>query len=85
MDDGPGINPELRGRVFEPFFTTKDVGEGTGLGLSIALGIATAHGGNLELCQPEAGNTDRKGACFKLTLPAHAVVLPSEDGVSVSA
>jgi PAS domain S-box-containing protein len=79
-DDGPGINPELKGRVFEPFFTTKDVGEGTGLGLSLALGIATAHGGNLELCQPEAGHTDRKGASFKLTLPAHAVVLPAEDG-----
>jgi PAS domain S-box-containing protein len=68
IDDGPGINPELRGRVFEPFFTTKDVGQGTGLGLSIALGIATAHGGSLQLC-------DRgKGACFQLTLPAHARV-----------
>src|SRR6188472_4653666 len=54
-DDGPGISPELRGRVFEPFFTTKDVGEGTGLGLSIALGIATAHGGSLQLCDPGSG------------------------------
>jgi two-component system NtrC family sensor kinase len=75
VDDGPGISPELKGRVFEPFFTTKDVGEGTGLGLSLALGIATAHGGNLELCSSAAGD---KGACFQLTLPAHAVVLPSE-------
>ena len=74
-DDGPGISPELKGRVFEPFFTTKDVGEGTGLGLSLALGIATAHGGNLELCSSDNG---AKGACFQLTLPAHAVVLPSE-------
>ena len=68
IDDGPGIPAELRGRVFEPFFTTKDVGQGTGLGLSIALGIATAHGGSLRLC-------DRaKGACFQLTLPAHVPV-----------
>ena len=59
-DDGPGISPELRGRIFEPFFTTKDVGEGTGLGLSISLGIATAHGGSLTLC--DTG----KGACFQL-------------------
>jgi len=72
-DDGPGISAELRGRVFEPFFTTKEVGEGTGLGLSIALGIATAHGGGLVLCP-----SDSRGACFQLTLPAHAVVLPAE-------
>jgi PAS domain S-box-containing protein len=86
VDDGPGISPDLKGRVFEPFFTTKDVGEGTGLGLSIALGIATAHGGNLELC-PSAGlpteaRSAKVGACFQLTLPAHAVVLPSADAAS---
>ena len=67
-DDGPGIRPELRGRVFEPFFTTKDVGQGTGLGLSLALGIASSHGGSLELC-PEGPSP---GACFRLTLPASA-------------
>jgi PAS domain S-box-containing protein len=72
IDDGPGITPELRGRVFEPFFTTKDVGQGTGLGLSIALGIATAHGGSLELCPTP------RGACFRLTLPAKAIVKPAE-------
>jgi PAS domain S-box-containing protein len=73
MDDGPGIGPELRGRVFEPFFTTKDVGDGTGLGLSIALGIANAHGGALAL-------VDRPiGACFELTLPAHTIVTPPPD------
>jgi len=71
-DDGPGIGPEIRGRVFEPFFTTKDVGQGTGLGLSISHGIAAAHGGSLELCQ-----TQERGACFRLTLPAHAEGLKS--------
>ena len=76
IDDGPGISAELRGRVFEPFFTTKEVGEGTGLGLSIALGIATAHGGMLEICPSE------KGACFQLTLPAHTVVLAPERGLA---
>jgi PAS domain S-box-containing protein len=72
-DDGPGIPAELRGRVFEPFFTTKDVGQGTGLGLSIALGIATAHGGSLEV---EDGGP-RPGVTFVLTLPAHATVEPA--------
>ena len=55
----------MRGRIFEPFFTTKEVGQGTGLGLSISHGIASAHGGSLDLC---AG---KPGACFRLTLPAH--------------
>ncbi len=66
-DDGPGIDPEIRGRIFEPFFTTKDVGQGTGLGLSISHGIAAAHGGSLALCP----GAPAAGACFRLTLPAH--------------
>jgi two-component system NtrC family sensor kinase len=69
-DNGPGISPELKGRIFEPFFTTKEVGEGTGLGLSISIGIARAHGGALELCDPQEGT----GACFRLTIPAAAPV-----------
>jgi len=76
-DDGPGVPAELRGRVFEPFFTTKDVGQGTGLGLSIALGMATAHGGALELV-PSA-----RGACFQLTLPAH--VAPVAEAATAAA
>ena len=62
-DDGPGVSPELAGKIFEPFFSTKEVGEGTGLGLSIALGIASAHGGSLELVPSQSG------ACFVLTIP----------------
>jgi two-component system NtrC family sensor kinase len=71
-DDGPGVGPELRGRVFEPFFTTKEVGQGTGLGLSLGLGIATAHGGALELLDDAGG-----GAAFRLTLPAQAPMEPA--------
>jgi PAS domain S-box-containing protein len=63
-DDGPGIGQDFRGKIFEPFFTTKEVGQGTGLGLSISLGIASSHGGTLELVDSP------KGACFRLTLPA---------------
>jgi two-component system NtrC family sensor kinase len=78
-DSGPGINPELRGRVFEPFFTTREVGEGTGLGLSISHGIASSHGGSLALVDSASG------ARFKLTLPAHAEVVAAPEGSSIRA
>ncbi|MFB2923635.1 sensor histidine kinase [Aerosakkonema funiforme] len=49
-DNGPGIPPEIQGRIFETFFTTKPVGKGTGLGLAIGHQIVTEkHGGKLNL------------------------------------
>jgi signal transduction histidine kinase len=47
-DDGPGVPPDLVGRVFDPFVTTKPPGEGTGLGLNVAHHIVTdVHGGRM--------------------------------------
>jgi signal transduction histidine kinase len=34
-DNGPGMVPDVLGRIFEAYFTTKPPGQGTGLGLSI--------------------------------------------------
>jgi signal transduction histidine kinase len=48
-DSGDGVHREIRDKLFQPFFTTKPVGKGTGLGLSVSLGLAQAHGGNLQL------------------------------------
>jgi C4-dicarboxylate-specific signal transduction histidine kinase len=62
-DSGPGIAPELRGRIMEPFFTTKGVGQGTGLGLSVSRGLAELHGGDLAL-DPSSQETR-----FVLALP----------------
>ena len=60
---GPAVPSELKQRIFQPFFTTKAIGRGTGLGLSIARGIASAHGGHLDLEEP------RRHTTFSLTLP----------------
>ncbi|NMB73966.1 MAG: response regulator, partial [Myxococcales bacterium] len=48
-DTGPGIPPEIQGRMFEPLFTTKAAGEGTGLGLSISKEIVERYGGLIEV------------------------------------
>jgi signal transduction histidine kinase len=56
-DDGPGIPPDVIGRVFDPFFTTKAVGAGTGLGLDTARRIVVdRHGGDLRV-QSAPGRT----------------------------
>ena len=76
-DNGRGVTEELRGRIFEPFFTTKPIGEGTGLGLSISHGIASSHGGTLELVPAE------HGAVFRLALPVHHLAEVSDPSPAV--
>jgi len=66
-DDGPGIPPELQGRLFDPFFTTKPVGKGTGLGLSLSHGIIERHGGRIHV-ESHPG----RGATFVIELPLDA-------------
>lgn len=61
-DTGPGIAPELAGRLFQPFVTTKKAG--MGLGLSICREIAEAHHGQLTVAARPSG-----GTVFRLTLP----------------
>ena len=71
VDTGPGIEPEVLGRVFEPFFTTKPVGEGTGLGLDISWRIVVnRHRGDLRVTS-QPGKT-----VFTVRLP---LTPPAED------
>ena len=63
-DTGPGIPPEIIGRIFDAFFTTKAVGVGTGLGLAICQRIVTDLGGALTVAS-EVG----KGTTFRVELP----------------
>jgi two-component system NtrC family sensor kinase len=62
QDSGPGIPPEVMGKLFSPFFTTKE--KGTGLGLAISYGIVERHGGAIEI-ETKLG----KGSTFIITLP----------------
>ncbi len=48
-DTGPGIAPEILGRIFQPFFTTKGPQRGTGLGLNIVLRLIKAAKGALHV------------------------------------
>ena len=67
-DRGPGMTPEVAGRVFERFYRadasrTRASG-GSGLGLSIVDALVAAHGGRVEL-DTAAG----AGATFRVLLP----------------
>lgn len=61
-DDGPGVDPAMRGRLFEPFATGRAGGKG--LGLAFARRCVERHGGCLALL-----DDGRAGATFELRLP----------------
>jgi signal transduction histidine kinase len=56
-DTGCGMPPDVMARIFEPFFTTKAGGQGHGLGLMVARGIASDHGGRLDVSSREGHGT----------------------------
>ncbi len=64
-DTGPGVAPEVEGRLFEPFVTTKPTGKGTGLGLAVCHSLIERAGGTIRVERPEAG-----GARFVVGLPS---------------
>lgn len=63
-DQGPGIAPEIRGRLFQLGASTRKNGEGHGRGLKFSKDTAEKHGGTLDV-----EKTSPKGTTFALTLP----------------
>jgi two-component system, OmpR family, sensor kinase len=65
-DDGPGIPPQLGGRVFERFVRGGgDGGRGSGLGLAIVRAVAESHAGSVALASPSVGS----GTRFVIRIP----------------
>jgi PAS domain S-box-containing protein len=62
-DHGPGVAPDLVGKIFDPYFTTKS--SSSGLGLAICYSIIRKHGGFLHL-----EKNSPTGATFTFYLPA---------------
>ncbi len=63
VDNGTGMEREVKQKVFTTFFTTKG-GKGTGLGLLTTRKIVQEHGGSMEV-ESEEG----KGSTFRIRLP----------------
>jgi signal transduction histidine kinase len=68
-DTGPGIPPEIEGRLFQSFVTANKEG-GTGLGLAIVKKIAEEHGGAVSVRSSE------RGATFEIRIPQVAPTVP---------
>lgn len=61
IDNGKGIDAELRDRIFDPFVSNKPLG--TGLGLSLVASTMADHAGGVEVSSRPGSTT------FKLNLP----------------
>jgi signal transduction histidine kinase len=63
-DTGPGISPEIQGRLFQKFVTGQVTGRGSGLGLAFSRLAVEAHGGRIWV-DSKIG----QGTTFYFTLP----------------
>jgi PAS domain S-box-containing protein len=81
IDNGTGMNEQIRRRIFEPFFSGRP--GGTGLGMSVVYGVVQDHRGTIHVeSSPGAGTTVR----IQLPLtparrPAPAPLPPVDDPV----
>jgi len=79
-DNGPGIPPEIIGKVFDPFFTTKPPGKGTGMGLDISYKIIVdKHRGDIRVYSRPGDTT------FEVRLPITATTSAAGAAPAVTA
>lgn len=74
IDNGCGMDYEVKKKVFTNFFTTKGTG-GTGLGLLTTKKIVQEHGGIIEM-ETEPG----QGTTFRIRLPRSRLPKPASNG-----
>ena len=67
IDEGLGMDPEVRARAADPFFTTKGAGDRMGLGLFLARTLVDSLGGRLDI-ESAVG----RGTTIRVTLPQPA-------------
>ena len=64
IDDGIGMDDEIKKHVFEPFYTTKAHGKGTGIGLASVYGMVRNHKGAINV-----SSVPGEGTIFSLYFP----------------
>jgi signal transduction histidine kinase len=74
MDNGSGIDYNVKKKIFTTFFTTKG-GEGTGLGLLTTRKIVQEHGGKISVDSKEG-----KGTCFRMEFPRKRLMMLFNEG-----
>ncbi len=75
-DTGPGISPEIQGRLFQKFVTGQHQKRGSGLGLAFCKMVVEAHGGRLWV-----EDTSESGTTFTFTLPPASELESSGDRI----
>ena len=69
IDNGCGMNDEVRKQIFDLFYTTKPVGKGTGLGLSISYKIIEQHKGTIKV-----NSKPGQGTVIEIDLPDRQIL-----------
>ncbi len=64
IDDGIGMDDNVKNHIFEPFFTTKPQGKGTGMGLASVYGTVKHHNGVINV-----KSAIGEGTAFSLFFP----------------